>query len=88
MNQTSDNRYLNDKWSNQGIDQEKERREHLFYVYANEYSHGIHDRLIALLLNMRINSLHLNLNGDISDQILKVNRELKILKDLLNDELN
>lgn len=87
MNQTSDNEYLSDKWSDQSIDQEKERREHLFYVYANEYAHGVHDRLISLLLNMRTNSLHLDMKH-ISDQILEVNKELKILKDSINDELN
>lgn len=87
MKQTSDNEYLNDKWSASAIDQEKERREHLFYVYANEYAHGVHDRLVSLLLNMRTNSLHLDMKP-ISDQILKVDKELKILKDSINDELN
>lgn len=79
---TSDEEFVKYKFDKH-IEEEKTRRESLFYRQSNTFVHEYYDSLITFLLNLRTNSLHLQDKKDISDQILKVNKELRILNNML-----
>ena len=78
---TSDEEFVKSEFYHH-LEDEKIRRETLFYKQANSFIYDYYDRLVTYMLNMRTNSLHLD-KKDISEQILKVNRELRVLKDML-----
>lgn len=82
---TSDEEFVKSEFYHH-LEDEKTRRESRYYKQVNLFIHEYYDQLVSYMLNMRTNSLHLQDKKDISEQILKINKELRILKDMLGEK--